>query len=87
MWAFILFLYLLGILLSLHLVYIAVFGVSFLYSGSLWGSLYYGVFFAVGGVVSVACQGILVRELVSVFGWVELNFFSLEFNEVSSNEL
>ena len=44
-------------------------------------------FFAVGGVVSVACQGILVRELVSVFRWVELNFFPLEFNEVSSNEL
>ena len=42
-WAFILFLYLLGIPLSLHLVYIAEFGVGFLYSGSLWGSLYYGV--------------------------------------------
>ena len=41
-WAFILFLYLLGIPLSLHL-YIADFGVSFLYSGSLWSSLYYGV--------------------------------------------
>ena len=26
--------------LSLHLVYIAVFGVAFLYSGSLWSSLY-----------------------------------------------
>ena len=35
-WAFILFLYLLGIPLSLHLLYIAVFGVAFLYSGSLW---------------------------------------------------
>ena len=42
-WPFILFLYLLGIPLSLHLVYIAEFGVAFLYSGSLWGSLYYGV--------------------------------------------
>ena len=29
--------------LSLHLVYIAVFGVAFLYSGSLWSSLYCGV--------------------------------------------
>ena len=35
--------YLLGILLSLHLVYIAVFGVAFLYSRSLWSSLYCGV--------------------------------------------
>ena len=61
-WAFILFLYLLGIPLSLHLVYIAAFGVPFLYSGSLWSSLYYGSFLTVGGVVSVACQGFLVRE-------------------------
>ena len=42
-WAFILFLCLLYIPLSLHLVYIAVFGVAFLYSGSLWSSLYCGV--------------------------------------------
>ena len=35
-WAFILFLYLLGIPLYLHLAYIAAFGVAFLYSGSLW---------------------------------------------------
>ena len=42
-WAFILFLYLLSIPLSLHLVYIAVFGMAFLYSGSLWSSLYCGV--------------------------------------------
>ena len=61
-WAFILFLYLLGISLSLHLVYIAEFGVAFLYSGSLWSSLYYGVSSLVGGVVSVACLGFLVRE-------------------------
>ena len=32
------------------------FGVAFLYSGSLWS------FLAVGGVVCVACQGFLVRE-------------------------
>ena len=37
------FLYLLGIPLSLHLVYIALFGVAFLYSGNLWSSLYCGV--------------------------------------------
>ena len=42
-WAFILFLYLLGIPLSLHLVYIAMFGVAFLYSGSLWSSVYCAV--------------------------------------------
>ena len=53
--------YLLGIPLSLYLVYIAVFGVAFLFSGSLWSSLYCS-FLAVGGVVSVACQGFLVRE-------------------------
>ena len=32
-----------GIPLSLHLGYIAAFGVAFLYSGNLWSSLYYGV--------------------------------------------
>ena len=42
-WAIILFLYLLGIPLSLHLGYITAFGVAFLYSGNLWSSLYYGV--------------------------------------------
>ena len=34
-----------------------------------------------GGIVSVACQGFLV------VWWVELDFFSLECTEVSSNEL
>ena len=33
----------LSIPLSLHLVYIAKFGLAFLYSGSLWSSLYCGV--------------------------------------------
>ena len=58
-WAFLLFLYLLGIPLSLHLGYIAAFEVAFLYSvefSLLWS------FLTVGGVVSVACQGFLVRE-------------------------
>ena len=36
----ILFLYLLGIPLSLHLDYIAAFWVAFLYSGNLWSSLF-----------------------------------------------
>ena len=40
--------------------YIAVFGVAFLYSDSLWS--FFIVEFPVGGVVSVACQGFLVRE-------------------------
>ena len=51
----------LSIPLSLHLGYIAAFGVAFLYSGNLWSSLYYGAS-CVGGVLSVACQGFLVRE-------------------------
>ena len=86
-WAFILFLYLLGIPLSLHLVYIAEFGVAFLYSGSLWSFLYFGV-----SLLWVRLYGRLVKvswlgKLVLVFWWVELDFFSLECNEVSSNEL
>ena len=81
------FLYLLGIPLSLHLVYIAEFGVDFLYSGSLWSSLYCGVsslwVVMYGWLVKVSWLG----KLLSVFWWVELDFFSLECSEVSSNEL
>ena len=40
-----------------------------------------------GGFVQVACQGFLVREACVVFWWVELYFFSLEYNEVFSNQL
>ena len=40
---------------------------------------------AVGGVVSVKVSWL--GKFVSVFWWVELDFFSLECNEVSSNEL
>ena len=81
------FLYLLNISLPFHLVYIAVFGVAFLYSGSLWSSLFCGV-----SLLWVGFYGWLVKvswlgKLVSVFWWVELDFFSLEYNEVSSNEL
>ena len=43
-------------------------------------------FLTVCGFVQVACQGFL-GKLVSVFWWVELDYFSLECNEVSSNEL
>ena len=60
--AFILFLYLLGTSLPLHLVYIAVFGLAFPYSGSLSSSLYCGVSLLWVGVGRVACQGFLVRE-------------------------
>ena len=56
------FLYRLGIPLSLHLVYIPVFGVAFLYSGSLWSSLYCRVSLLWVGVLQVACQGFLVME-------------------------
>ena len=44
-------------------------------------------FLTVDGVVSVACQGFLVREAVLEFWWVELDLFSLECKEVSSNVL
>ena len=39
-----------------------------------------------GGVRWVACQGFLVREAYVGVPWVELDFFSLECNEVSCNE-
>ena len=59
----------------------------FLYSGSLWSSLFCGV-----SSWWVGLDGWLVKvswlgKLVSIFWWVELDFFSLECNEVSSNEL
>ena len=59
-WAFILFLYLLGISLSFHLVYIAVFGVAFPYSGSLW--FLFIVEVPNCEVGQVACQSFLLRE-------------------------
>ena len=53
--------------------YIAVFGVAFPYSGSLWSSLYCGV-----SSLWVGLDGWLVKvswlgKLVSVFWWVELD--------------
>ena len=50
-----------SISLPFHLVCIAVFGMAFLYSGSLW-FLFLWRFLAVDGVGRVACQGFLVRE-------------------------
>ena len=55
------FLYLLEISLPFHLVYIAVFGVAFLYSGSWW-FLFIVEVPHVGGAGWVAWQGSLVRE-------------------------
>ena len=80
------FLYLLNISLPFHLVYIAVFGVAFLYAGSLWF-----LFIVEGSFLWVGLDEWLVKvswlgKLVSVFWWVELDLFSLEWNEVSSSE-
>ena len=86
-WAFILFLYLLGIPQSLHLVYIAEFEVAFLYSGSLWSSLYCGVSSLWVGLYGWLVKVSWLGKLVSVFWWVEVDFFSLECNEMSSNVL
>ena len=72
---------------SLHLVYTAEFGLAFLYSGSLWNSLYYGVSSLRVGLYRWLVKVFWLGKLVSVFWWVELYFFSLECNEVSSNEL
>ena len=44
-------------------------------------------FLAVDEVVSVACQGFLVREACVGVLVGRVDFFSLECNEVSSNEL
>ena len=86
-WASILFLYLLGIPLSLHLVYIALYGVAFVYSGSLWSSLFLWSFLTVGGVYRWLVKVSWLGKLVSGFRWVELDFFSLECTYVSGNEL
>ena len=55
------FLYLLSIPLPFHIFYIALFGVAFLYSGSLW-FLFIVEFPHCGWVGWMACQGFLVRE-------------------------
>ena len=75
-----------GIPLSLHIVYIAVFGVAFLYSGSLWSSLYCGVSSLLVGLDRWLVKISWLGKLVLVFWWVELDLLSLECNEVSSSE-
>ena len=67
--------------------YIAAFGVAFLYSGSLCCSLYCEVSWLWVGLYGWLVKVSWLGNLVSVFWWVELDFFSLECNEVSSNEL
>ena len=79
------FLYLLNISLPFHLVYIAVFGVAFLYAGSLWFLFIVEVPLCGWGWMSVVKVSWL-GKLALVFWWVELDFFSLECNEVSSSE-
>ena len=59
----------------------------FLYSGSLWSSLYCGISSVCVGLYRWLVKVSWLGKLVSVFWWVELDFFSLECNEVSSNEL
>ena len=81
------FLYLLGLPLSLHVVYIAMFGVAFLYSGSLSSPLNCGVSSLWVGLYGWLVKVSWLRKLVSVFWWVVLDFFFLESSEVSSKEL
>ena len=50
------------------------------------GSSFLWRFLPVGGVGRVACQGSWLGKLVLVFWWVEVDLFSLEWNEVSSSE-
>ena len=80
------FLYLLGIYLPFHLVWIAVSGVGF--SVFCWSVVpFYCEDFTQwvrldDWLVKVSCLG----KLVSVFWCVEMDFFSLECNGVPSNE-
>ena len=85
------FLYLLNISLPFHLISVAVFGVAFLYAGSVWFLFITEVPPCEWVWTSEGCQGLFVKvswlgKLVSVFWWVELYLFSLECNEVSSSE-
>ena len=82
-----LFLYLLSIPLSLHLGYIAAFGVAFLYSGNLWSSPYYVASSLWVGLYQWLVKVSWLGRLVLEFWWVELDFFSLECNGVTSNGL
>ena len=78
--------YLLNISLPFHFVYIAVFGVAFLYPGSLRRSLYCGGSSLWAGLDRWLVKVSWLGKLASVFWWVELGLFSLECSEVSSSE-
>ena len=58
-----------------------------LYSGSVWSSLYCGVSSLWVGLYWWLVKVSWLGKLESMFWWVELDFFSLECNEVPSNEL
>ena len=58
-----------------------------MYSGCLWSSLYCGVSLLCMGLYGWLVKVSWLGKLVLVFQWVELDFSSLECNEVSSNEL
>ena len=58
-----------------------------MYSSSLWRSFYCGVCSLYVGFYQWLVKVSWLGKLVSVFWWVELDFFSLECNEVFSNEL
>ena len=78
------FLYLLNISMPFH--QIAVFGVAFGVAGSLWF-----LFIVEVPPCGWALDEWLVKiswlgNLASVFWWVELDLFSLEYNEVSDSE-
>ena len=74
-----------GISLPFHLVYIAVFWAAFLYSGSLW-LLFIVELPPCGWGVDLFVKVSWLGKLALVFWWLELDFFSLECNEVSSSE-
>ena len=61
--------------------------VAFLYSGNLWSSLYYEVILMWVGLYQWLVKVSWLGRLVLEFWWVELDFFSLECNEVTSNGL
>ena len=60
------------------------FGVSFLYAGSLWFLFIVDVPPCEWGWTSGLWLGLWLGMPVSVFWWVELGLLSLECNEVSS---
>ena len=67
------------------------FGVGFLYAGSVWFLFITEVPPCEWVWTSEGCQGLFVKvswlgKLVLVFWWVELDFFFLECNDVSSSE-